>query len=136
MINLFSKIEHDKLLVHGGKLLDLGCGDGSLSLSFHKCGYSVKLFDQDIELLRMARESFSLSKSAPASTISGDVNDFKFVDTYSGIIISKVLHYVHDKKCVARIVNDAYGALTSGGFLYFNFLGPKDEWAKSMFKSL
>ena len=131
MINLFAKLEKEKLLKEKGSLLvDLGCGNGKVSEPFFKAGYEVTLVDKDPKVLQETENNFRKIKEAGFQVINTPIEGFEFNQSYDGIILSNVLPFQKSKENIAKIINDSWNKLNHGGFLFFTLFGVNDQWAK------
>jgi 2-polyprenyl-3-methyl-5-hydroxy-6-metoxy-1,4-benzoquinol methylase len=129
MINIFKKLQSENLLKEEGKLLDLGCGNGNVSLLFFQAGYQVTLVDKDPEALKAAELAFSKVRSDGFKIENAPIESFDFNGTYDGIILSSVLPFLKDKDEVQRIIKTAWEHLAEKGFLFVTLFGDKDSWA-------
>ena len=136
MIPIFKKLQKEKLLKENGLILDLGCGDGNLSLPFFQIGYNATLVDVDNSSLSKARDNFEKIRNDGLQIINLPIEQFKFTEQYDGIIISNVLSFIFNKSEVSRILNLTFNSLKDGGFLFFTLFGSKDQWSKERSESM
>lgn len=136
MINLFAKLEREKLLKSNGTLLDLGAGNGKFSEIFFKAGYESILVDKDKEILEVAENNFKNIKSSGFKIFNSTIEDFELTETYDGIIASNALPFISSKESIAAIICNAWEHVAPGGFLYFTLFGPQDQWASERSASM
>lgn len=129
MIPIFKKLEKEGKLKQAGRLLDLGSGNGKVSLPFFEYGYDVTLVDKDKKVLAVAENDFSKVRESGFKTENIEIEKFDFQDSYDGIIISNVLPFQKNKENVEKVLKQAFAALNEGGFLYFTIFGLRDQWA-------
>lgn len=99
-----------------GKLLEMGCGAGNLTLRFVRLGYAAYGVDISPEAIEWAREK-SLAAGAPATFAVGDVTDLAgFEDGFFDLVIDGYcLHWLYGDKR-PRFLSEARRVLRSGGF--------------------
>ena len=85
------------------KILDLGCGDGTLSLEIQK--YGSKLIGVDLSADMVEKSKL---KGVEASLMS--VTELTFNDVFDAIFSNAVLHWVHDANLVIKNVKQALKA--------------------------
>jgi tRNA (cmo5U34)-methyltransferase len=114
------------------KLLDLGCGTGSIGLSvlkkFPYC--SVTCLDYSENMLTEARKKLSHNKNV--EFINSDFNTYKFTEDYNIIYSSLAIHHLTDDD-KAKLIDRIYAHLKPGG-LFFNadVVLSKREWVQSV----
>ncbi len=82
----------------GGKVLDLGCGTGWLSIYLAKQGFKVKGIDSAPTAIKRAKEAARKAK-AKADFKAGDALDFKYGNHEFDIVIDRgMLHHVPEKE--------------------------------------
>ncbi len=102
----------------GSLIVDLGCGNGSLSALLEKRGYRVVGVDDSEEMLSLAKKSY------PNITFQkGNAVDFKFPSA-DGIFSNAVLHWI-DKDLQQSMLNNIALNLKLGGEFVFE-MGAKD----------
>ncbi len=97
--------------VHGGRLLDLGCGSGRDSLFFKNLGFEVTAIDGSEELCKLAREYTGLDVQCKRFD---EIRDFGY---YDGIWASASLLHV-DRRYLIDILKKTRDALKKSGYMY------------------
>lgn len=101
-----------------GKLLDLGCGNGHVSLYMAKKGYEVYGIDISETAIEWAKERAETEK-INAEYFARSVIDLSFLgsDHFDIIIDANCLHCIigKDRKI---LLNEVYRVLKSGGFFF------------------
>nr|WP_106780038.1 class I SAM-dependent methyltransferase [Lysinibacillus timonensis] len=102
------------------KLLDIGCGTGTLSLKFYKAGYSVSGIDLSEEMLSIASDrAQSEGMLIPFYQMSMDeLEGFEEYDVLTIPIDS--INYLLSEQQVIETLHRAYNALRKGGQLFFD----------------
>ena len=97
--------------VNSGRLLDLACGCGSLSLELEKAGFAVTGADLSEEMLTAAA-----AKSSSIRWIRADMTSLPFENEFDGIIcgLDSINHLPHTK-AIFSAFKGAYSALKKGG---------------------
>jgi 2-polyprenyl-3-methyl-5-hydroxy-6-metoxy-1,4-benzoquinol methylase len=96
--------------VHGSRVLDLGCGDGSISRSLLASQNQLTLVDFSAKMLESARGA--LPAGAPIEFIQADILDYVPAEPYDAVICVGVLAHVRSvEQAVARVSS----ALRPGG---------------------
>lgn len=98
---------------HGERILDLGCGDGYLSLKLQAKGATIVGVDFSPELVTAARE-----RGIDARHYNGEELDF--VDEFDGAFSNAAMHWMKRADAVATGV---YRALKRGGRFVGEFAG-------------
>jgi trans-aconitate methyltransferase len=89
----------------GEHILDVGCGDGTLTLKIVERGATVTGIDNSLEMIGAARE-----KGLDARLM--DAADMKFGESFDAAFSNATLHWVLDKERAARAI---WFALKAGG---------------------
>jgi len=89
----------------GEHVLDVGCGDGTLTVKIVECGATVVGIDNSLEMIGAARE-----KGLDARLM--DAADMKFSESFDAGFSNATLHWVLDKERAARAI---WFALKAGG---------------------
>ena len=102
------------------KLLDIGCGTGTLSLLFHQEGYEVSGIDLSEDMLAVAYERLQAKGvSIPLFTMSMDeLEGFSDLDVVTIPIDS--INYVVQADAVIETLKRVYDSLRVGGQLFFD----------------
>jgi trans-aconitate methyltransferase len=89
----------------GEHILDVGCGDGTLTVKIVERGATVTGIDNSLEMIGAARE-----KGLDARLM--DAADMKFSESFDAVFSNATLHWVLDKERAARAI---WFALKRGG---------------------
>src|SRR6476659_3278799 len=89
----------------GEHVLDVGCGDGTLTVKIVERGTTVVGIDNSLEMIRAAR-----AKGLDARLM--DAADLKFSEAFDAAFSNATLHWVLDKERAARAI---WLALKPGG---------------------
>jgi SAM-dependent methyltransferase len=89
----------------GEHILDVGCGDGTLTVKIAERGATVVGIDNSLEMIGAARE-----KGLDARLM--DAADMKFSESFDAAFSNATLHWVLDKERAARAI---WFALKAGG---------------------
>ncbi len=95
------------------KILDLGCGDGTLSIEIKKSNAQVKAVDLSANMVKKAKE-----KGIDAYIMS--VTDLDFKNEFDAVFSNAVLHWVKDSQLT---IENIYGVLKSEGRFIAEFGG-------------
>ena len=110
----------------GAKILDIGCGNGNLSIALGSLGYNVKGIDVDETSVQTAQ------KNNPFPNVEfavADANKFSISDEYDLIICTEVLEHLQTPK---ELVESSYRILKPGGTMIVtvpNGYGPRETAA-------
>ncbi len=108
----------------GAKLLDIGCGNGNVSIALGSLGYTVWGIDVDETSIKMANER------NPFENVRFDVvdaNAFTESEQYDLIICTEVLEHLEKPEALVR---SAYSILKPGGTMIVtvpNGYGPRES---------
>lgn len=109
----------EELSLRGNEhILDLGCGDGALTVQLADLvpGGTVIGIDASQGMIQTASQKHRDN----LSFILMDINQLDFTDRFNVIFSNAALHWVHDHQ---RLLNAAKRALRDSGRLRFNFAG-------------
>jgi 2-polyprenyl-3-methyl-5-hydroxy-6-metoxy-1,4-benzoquinol methylase len=94
------KAEREILYLHGrqrGRMLDIGCGDGSFLAQMRDLGWETHGVEPDPKAAQVAREEFGLN------VLTGAIGDLEFPDaSFDAITMSHVIEHVPDPIEVLR----------------------------------
>ncbi|MEE8557181.1 MAG: methyltransferase domain-containing protein [Myxococcota bacterium] len=99
--------------VRGERLLDLGCGDGALTVQLVELGCHVTAIDSSPEMVASARE-----RGIDAHVI--DAQKLEFVAEFDAVFSNAVLHWVTEPD---RVIAGVWRALSPGGRFVGEFGG-------------
>ena len=97
----------------GEKILDLGCGDGDLTLQIQNCGCKVWGIDSSADMIAAASQ-----KGLRTQVL--DARDLNYVAEFDAVFTNAVLHWVSD---IDLVVNNVHRALKPGGRFVGEFGG-------------
>lgn len=100
------------------RVLDLGCGDGALTVQLAELLPQGEVVGIDAS---QGMINAALPKVRPnVRFLLMDINDLDFGDEFDVVLSNAALHWVKDH---GRLLNNVSRALHSGGYLRFNFAG-------------
>ncbi|WP_373895084.1 class I SAM-dependent methyltransferase [Virgibacillus natechei] len=103
----------------GGKILDIGCGDGYGSYKLYKAGYDVVGVDISSEMITLAKER-TMHEDIPFS--QGDVSDMSFEnESFDAIMAINVLEWTESP---AKALDELKRIVKKDGLLCVGILGP------------
>lgn len=104
------------------RILDLGCGTGSVALQFARLGHAVTGLDPAPGMLDVAREK---DKAGTVRWIAGDARDFALGETFDLIIMTgHVFQVFLDDAETLAVLSSARKQLAEGGRLVFESRNP------------
>ena len=112
--------------LQGRRVLDVGCGDGTLAVRLASLGAAVTGMDTDPRMLAAARVR-AASARADVTLVEADAIALPFADeTFDIVVAVTVLCFVHDP---SRVLHEAARVLRPGGRLLLGELGRRSLWA-------
>jgi len=110
----------------GERILDIGCGDGVLSIGLVKRGAIVTGFDSSPDQIKLARLNFVGLNGIDFGVFSQD--SFVSSINFDKALISMVLMYAPSERGVLKFFEVAFKSLKKGGFLYLLDLDKEKVW--------
>jgi ubiquinone/menaquinone biosynthesis C-methylase UbiE len=98
--------------LHGARVLDLGCGDGSVSLPLRVAGNDVTLVDFSEKMLRRATRAATSTAWGKAEYVQADVLDWEPEGVYEAVLCIGLLAHVSSPD---RLLKRAATATRPGG---------------------
>jgi ubiquinone/menaquinone biosynthesis C-methylase UbiE len=136
---LFSELIAEEKRFNGGqKVLEVGCGRGSLSCYFSDAGYDCTLVDLSEKVINIAKKIFK-DNALRANFVVGDANSLNLPDDEFDIIYSiGLLEHFED---IEKPIKEQLRVLKKGG-IWFGYIVPeyKDniqkeyEWINNILK--
>lgn len=112
--------------LQGNRVLDVGCGDGVLSVELSRQGAHVTALDADSRMLDAARDRAD-SAHANITFIEGNARSLPFADNSFDVVVAvTVLCFVADAESAVR---EMVRVLRPGGRLVMGELGRHSIWA-------
>ena len=104
----------------GRRLLDLGCGTGSISLLLAKMGYQVTGLDLSGPMLEVARKKFR-EEGLEGKFLEQDMGKMEFQNSFDMAIATfDTFNYLLEEKELAQVLERVYRALATPGILVFD----------------
>lgn len=121
------------------KVLEVGCGRGSLSSHFAANGHECHLLDISETVIRTAKQIFKLNNHK-AKFYVGDANSLEFTANSFDVIVS--IGLLEHFESLDEIINEQYRVLKKGGVL-INYVVPENldnvqkdfNWINDILKS-
>lgn len=112
--------------VAGKRVLDVGCGDGELSVRLAQLGAEVTGVDTDLDMLASARRR-AVQAGQAIELIEGDVRQLPLSNqTFDIVVAVTVLCFVSDPE---RVISEITRVLKADGRLIIGELGRYSLWA-------
>ncbi len=114
-------VAHVEAAAVNGRLLDLGCGAGPISLRLARKGFSIWGVDLSATLIQRARE-----RLPDGEFVCGSVVDVPLPSGSAAVAVGEVLNYAttEDGGELTRIFQRVFDALEPGGVFLFDLAGP------------
>ena len=104
----------------GARLVDIGCGTGSITLELHKMGYNITALDSSPEMLEVAAYRFA-DAGAKIQTVNQDMRDIKIHrKADAALCINDGINYLTGTKDVLKTFGGVYDILNGGGIFLFD----------------
>ena len=118
----FSFYEKALLLSKNDKILEAGCGIGSYSREFARCGYHIVGMDLSPNFLSEAKK-ITQRENLEIEFILGDYNEMNFEEGFSVIFFEGSFFY-KSKESLVSLLKRIHTALIPNGRLYFVHSNP------------
>lgn len=103
-----------RLIMHycpKGKLLDVGCGVGTLLKVAHDCGWNVTGVDLNKKSAEFVKGKYGLN------IINTNIEDFKTPELFDAVTMIELIEHAPNPR---KTINKARSLLKPGGFLFIN----------------
>jgi len=119
-------------LIHGRRIVDLGCGNGRLARRLAAAGNRVTGVDSSEEQIRAARESANdPGAEAPAFILAPMEHTGLPEASFDIVVISQALHHAAEPQ---QAIREAHRLLAAGGrLLVLDLLAHEEEWMRGKF---
>jgi ArsR family transcriptional regulator len=116
-------------LVPPGRFVDLGVGDGLLTLMLSEVASTVTAVDISTEMLDQLRQRAARKGITNVETVAADIEDLPLSDaTYDYVVMSQALHHARHPE---RALAEAARILVPGGrLLVIDLLAHTEEWVR------
>ena len=136
--SLFNELMKNPLFNQGKRVLEVGCGRGSLSCYFSDAGYDCTLLDHSESVIEIAQKIFELN-NLKATFCVGDANSLPFEDKSFDIVFSiGLLEHFED---IEPPILEQIRVLDDGGFFvayivprYTDNIQKDFEWINGILK--
>jgi SAM-dependent methyltransferase len=120
----------DLAAAEGGRVLELACGAGRVSVPLARAGHHVVGFDASPHMLALARQkSVGDLHLEQADLRTFDLREYAPFDL--AIVAVKSLAYLTERADQLSVLERAAAHLRPGGLLAIDFLHPRPEWLTS-----
>lgn len=110
--------------IHGGTVVDFGCGSGVTSHLLYDAGYQVVGFDLSEPLLKMARERVPEATFRRGSFVTEEIPPCVAV-TAIGEVFNYTFDTANDSTVRRQTFERVFQALSPGGLFVFDMAGPE-----------
>ncbi len=118
---IFDELIENEVL-HIGRAVDIGCGNGRDAMEFIKKGFIVDAIDSDSESTR------EIPLTENLNIINTKIEDFDLkIDTYDLVSCQFVLHFL-SKQDAQKIISKMIDSAKLNGIITFTLLGSRDDW--------
>lgn len=116
-------------LVPRGRFVDLGVGDGLLTLMLSEVASSVTAVDISTEMLEQLRQRALRKGITNVETVAADIEDLPLADaSYDCVVMSQALHHARHPE---RALAEAHRILVTGGrLLVIDLLAHTEDWVR------
>lgn len=105
-----------RLVPQGGKILDVGCGEGRNAIFLTKQGYSVDGIDISNDALERLR-ALCKKENLDCTTINGDIRTVKFDKSYDAVICLGVLHLLQNRQDIENLTKKLKSIINKHGIM-------------------
>jgi len=118
-----------------GRYVDLGIGDGLLTLMLAEVGSEVTAVDVSPQMLAGLRTRAAQKGITNVTTVEGEIEDLPLADaSFDVAVFSQALHHAQDP---SRALREAWRVLVPGGrVLVIDLLAHNEEWVREQLQHL
>lgn len=118
-----------------GRFVDLGVGDGLVTLMLSEVASSVTAVDISSEMLEQLRQRAARKGIANIETVEADIEDLPLADaSYDVVVMSQALHHARSPE---KALREARRILVPGGrLLVLDLLAHTEEWVRDQLQHL
>ncbi len=118
-----------------GRYVDLGIGDGLLTLMLAEVGSEVTAVDVSPQMLAALRTRAAQKGITNVTTVEGEIEDLPLPDeSFDVAVFSQALHHAQDP---SRALREAWRVLVPGGrVLVIDLLAHNEEWVREQLQHL
>lgn len=111
-------------ILSGGKVLDLGCGTGTLTIELSRAGYDVTGLDLSGDMLAVAQNKAQEQRTS-VNFIQQDMRELTGFDRLDGVtLFCDGLNYLMDERDVFEVFRRVFDSLREGGVFAFDVHSP------------
>lgn len=101
-----------------GKIIDLGCGNGTTTFKFIKDGFKIYSIDFAEKMLLRFRERCKLKKVNTITLARGDLCELPYkAESFNCAVCFSTLYYIKNKE---QLINEIYRVLKTRGLVIFD----------------
>jgi SAM-dependent methyltransferase len=123
MLGTYPRLTLDKSKYEGGKILDLGFGDGRNMTLLHNCGlnvYGVETTQETVDMVQKSLEPYGINPTLKVGSNSNIPFEDNFFDY---ILASAACYYIDNNGTFADNMKEITRVLKPGGYFIANFPG-------------
>lgn len=116
--------------LNGPRMLDLGCGDGWISIYFAKQGFKIEGIDSSKTAINKARQEAKKQKLGDVKFIHGDALDFPFPQQYFDIVFDRGFFHHLPQTEWRKYIRGVKKVLRADGYFYLIVFSDKSNIPK------
>lgn len=107
--------------INKGKILDLGCGTGGITLEMSRLGWQMSGVDISEEMLKEAAKKFT-KENAAIKLYRQDIAELKLDECFDGAMATfDTFNYLCDRAMLVKALKNVRHSLKIGGILVFDY---------------